>query len=184
MHDIDDGGDTDRLDRRGFLGLVAFGLTGIVSIAGGIVALVYAAAPALRGAKGAEADAAWSAVPDAKMGSAAAGPSRHTVPVVSDAGWAKTQSTYAIFIDEDANKKPVAFSARCPHEGCQVDWEAAASRYHCACHQSSWTREGERIAGPTKRGLDPIEVRSSAAGEVEVKYVTYALDSAERIKVG
>ena len=182
MNESRSGGEAAGIDRRGFLGWVGFALTGAVAVAGGIVAIVYAAAPALRGAKGGTADLAWSEVPDAAA--ATNEPARHTVKVVSDAGWAQTQSTHAIFLDRGADGRPVAFSARCPHEGCQVDWRGEQNKYVCPCHNSNCTREGVRVGGPTKRGLDPLEVREGTGGAVEVRYATFALDSAERIQVG
>ena len=179
MHDSEsEGRDSVEVGRRGFLGAAAMVVSGLVAVAGGLVALVYASAPALK--KNGGTDAAWSAVP----GKPETEPTRHAVTVVTDAGWAKSQATGAIFLDRDANGKVVAFSARCPHEGCQVEWSADASQFLCPCHASSWSREGNRLGGPTKRGLDPLEVRTTDAGGIEVKYVSYALDSAERIQVG
>jgi Rieske Fe-S protein len=181
MHDAGNGGsDPAGMDRRGFLGWSAGALAALVGISGGFVALVYATAPALR--KGdAASDTAWSAVPDA---GAAAEPTRHTVDVATNAGWAETRAKGAIFLDRGADGAVTAFSARCPHEGCQIDWRAEETQYVCPCHASKWTRAGERVAGPTKRGLDPIEVRAAADGGVEVRYVSYALDTPERVRVG
>ena len=72
---------------------------------------------------------------------------------------------------------------RCPHEGCQVDWRPEASQYVCPCHNSVWSRDGERVTGPTKRGLDPLDVRQGASG-LEVRYETFGLDSPDRVSVG
>src|SRR4051812_1665966 len=179
MHesDIEGQGSVD-VDRRGFLGWAAIVAGGLVAAAGGLVALVYVSKPALK--SGAATDAEWSSVP----GKPEAEPTRHAVSVATDAGWAKTQTSGAVILDRDASGKLVAFSARCPHEGCQVEWSKGAGQYVCPCHASSWSRDGNRLGGPTKRGLDPLEVRTAADGSVEVKYVSYALDSAERIQVG
>jgi menaquinol-cytochrome c reductase iron-sulfur subunit len=168
------------LDRRGFLGFLAFGLTGAAAVAGAIVSAIYAVAPALR--SGAADASAWSEVSGVAEGLAT--PTKQTVAVVSDAGWAETHVTQAVFLDRDGSGTLRAFSARCPHEGCQVEWRDDGNQFVCPCHSSKWTRDGERVAGPTKRGLDPLEVRSSADGKVEVRYVTYALDTDERIQVG
>ena len=81
-----------------------------------------------------------------------------------------------------APAQAVAFSARCPHEGCQVEWREERSIYVCPCHDSSWSRDGERLGGPTRRGLDPLDVRV-ADGVVEVRYETFALDTSERTPV-
>jgi Rieske Fe-S protein len=181
MHESQDGASGARMDRRGFLGWAAFAMTGIVAVCGGVVALIYAAAPALRSGKA--TDAAWSEVPDAHPAETNE-PTSHAVAVVTDAGWAKTQAMGAIFLDRGANGQVIAYSARCPHEGCAVDWRSEEKKFICPCHGSSWTRDGQRLGGPTRRGLDPLDVRPTASGGVEVRYVTYALDSAERIQIG
>jgi menaquinol-cytochrome c reductase iron-sulfur subunit len=179
MHDSrgSDAGAT--VDRRGFLGMLSIAAAGVAAACGAVVSLVYTAAPALRAGMGA---GAWSRVGDTPADLAA--PTRQSVAVVSDAGWARTHATAAVFLDRDDGGQMRAFSARCPHEGCLVDWDTKANQYICPCHASKWTRDGERVAGPTKRGLDPIEVRAGDGGRVEVRYVTYALDSADRVEVG
>jgi len=41
----------------------------------------------------------------------------------------------------------VARSLVCPHTGCLVRWEAADSRYHCACHDGLFDANGRVIGG-------------------------------------
>jgi cytochrome b6-f complex iron-sulfur subunit/menaquinol-cytochrome c reductase iron-sulfur subunit len=179
MHDSEkDGQSPVEVDRRGFLGWASMAVAGLVGLVGGVVAIVYASAPALKNARTEEAG--WTAVP----GTPSAEPTRHSVAVVSDAGWAKTQAGGAVFLDRSADGKITCFSARCPHEGCQVEWSGDSKQYRCPCHASVWTRDGSRVEGPTKRGLDPLEIRTTPAGDVEVKYVSFALDTADRIQVG
>jgi Rieske Fe-S protein len=179
MHDSRESEAGASVDRRGFLGMLAVALTGLAAVGGAIVSVVYAVAPALKG--GAEGQGAWSEVTGVALDLAT--PAKQTVAIVSDAGWAKTHATQAIFVDRDGAGQLRAFSARCPHEGCQVEWNAGGNQFVCPCHSSKWTRDGERVSGPTKRGLDPLDVRA-ADGKVEVRYVTYALDTDERIQVG
>jgi Rieske Fe-S protein len=171
--------DTDRVDRRGFLGYAAIALTGLVAIVGAAAAAAFLAAPALK--RDEEGAGQWTPVDGGEPKSADA-PERRTVVVPGNAGWATTATTYGIFVDAKTSGEPVAFSARCPHEGCQVGWSADRSIYLCPCHDSSWTREGERLGGPTKRGLDPLELRTRD-GKVEVRYVTFLLDTPTRVPV-
>src|SRR5262245_37698090 len=112
MHESGDrGAEAAAIDRRGFLGWVAVTMSGLVAVCGGLTALVYVSAPALR--RGGEAtDTAWSAIPDA---ASVTEPTSHAVSVVTDAGWAKTQATGAIFVDRAGDGSIRAFSARCPH---------------------------------------------------------------------
>lgn len=48
----------------------------------------------------------------------------------------------------------LAFSARCTHQSCNVNWEAGDDEFHCPCHGSIFNRHGERTAGPAPRPLD------------------------------
>ncbi len=54
----------------------------------------------------------------------------------------------------------VARSLLCSHFGCRVQWQAAAERYHCPCHEGVFDREGRPVAGPPTRPLRllPAEV--------------------------
>jgi len=170
------------LNRRGFLGIVSLGLGAIVGAAAALTGLVFVVAPALKRGAAAEGDGAWSRVPPGDV--AADSPRRVTVDVATDAGWATTMTTGAVFLDRGANGQPLCFSARCPHEGCQVAWKPDASQYVCPCHNSVFARDGARVSGPTQRGLDPLDVRTTDSGDVEVRYAMFALDSAARVRVG
>jgi Rieske Fe-S protein len=54
----------------------------------------------------------------------------------------------------------VARSLLCSHFGCRVQWQAAAERYHCPCHEGAFDRDGRPVAGPPTRPLRllPAEV--------------------------
>lgn len=172
--------DEHPVSRRGFLGAAASAAGSLVVVAGGGVAAMYLAVPALKG--GGEA-AGWTVVRDVAT-IAGDGPSRATIDVVSTSGWSKSVTRQAVFIERRTDGTVAAYSARCPHQGCLVDWRAAERDYFCVCHSSSWSRDGQLAVGPAKRGLDPLEARLTASGDVEVKYAKFALDTAERVEVG
>jgi glycine/D-amino acid oxidase-like deaminating enzyme/nitrite reductase/ring-hydroxylating ferredoxin subunit len=46
-------------------------------------------------------------------------------------------------------------SAVCPHLGCIVGWNAAASSWDCPCHGSRFDRFGAVFNGPSPKDLDP-----------------------------
>jgi Rieske Fe-S protein len=99
-------------------------------------------------------------------------------------GWSKARVKHAVYVDEAADGTPRVFSARCPHEGCRVDWRPSSNEFVCPCHDSRFTREGERVTGPTRRGLDPLPAKRTPDGRIEVCYKTFALDTPDRIEVG
>ncbi len=65
-----------------------------------------------------------------------------------------------------------AWSTVCPHAGCAVDWNGAAARFECPCHDSAFAADGARAAGPAPRGLDPLDV-TVEAGRVRVAWRRY-----------
>jgi cytochrome b6-f complex iron-sulfur subunit len=48
----------------------------------------------------------------------------------------------------------LAMFQRCPHLGCTVPWREDHGQFQCPCHDSSFTRRGEVIDGPSPRPLD------------------------------
>jgi menaquinol-cytochrome c reductase iron-sulfur subunit len=72
-----------------------------------------------------------------------------------------------------------ARSAVCPHLGCAVGWDAAARNYLCPCHDSRFAASGDRLSGPSERGLDqlPLEVRN---GRVLLTWQRYRVGQATK----
>jgi menaquinol-cytochrome c reductase iron-sulfur subunit len=72
-----------------------------------------------------------------------------------------------------------ALSATCPHLGCAVDRDASGQGFACPCHTSRFGPDGEAIAGPSPRGMDPLAAR--IAGEwVEVDFRRFRQGVADR----
>jgi nucleotide-binding universal stress UspA family protein/nitrite reductase/ring-hydroxylating ferredoxin subunit len=62
----------------------------------------------------------------------------------------------AVYRDEDG--QPHAFSPRCKHMGCTVDWNDAAKTWDCPCHGSRYDLRGTVIQGPAEENLDPVDL--------------------------
>jgi menaquinol-cytochrome c reductase iron-sulfur subunit len=175
-------GDGQPVDRRSFVGTLAFLLGGLVSFLGAAIAAVFTVGPALSNRSGSQAGSC-PVIPEAPKGSQS-GPRLETVPVVMSSGWSEAHIKQPVFVDESADGSVRVFSARCPHEGCRINWVASSNEYLCPCHDSRFSREGERLTGPTKRGMDPLPAKRNADGSLEVCYKTFALDTPDRIEVG
>lgn len=83
------------------------------------------------------------------------------------AGWAITTEEHNVFILPNRDNRVV--SAICPHEGCEVLWEQQRNRFSCPCHESYFAADGERISGPSARGLDQLPTRVQD-GKLQVQH--------------
>lgn len=57
-----------------------------------------------------------------------------------------------VYKDDDG--KLFAVSARCPHLGCQLEWNPDEKSWECPCHGSRFNYLGELINGPAQDGLE------------------------------
>jgi cytochrome b6-f complex iron-sulfur subunit len=65
---------------------------------------------------------------------------------------------------------PVALSRICTHLGCRLDFSEAENLLVCPCHQSKFTLEGKRVAGPATRDL-PVYKVERLKGEDQAGYI-------------
>lgn len=110
---------------------------------------------------------------------------------ISDA-WTRAvaQRIGSVFIsrtDSDGKPQLTAFTAACPHLGCAVEFDAQAGRFKCPCHESAFSKDGQKLFGPSLRGLDPLAVEiagNTGTEEVWVKFQRFQAGVAERKPVG
>ena len=76
----------------------------------------------------------------------------------------------------------VIFSSVCPHLGCRFAWDTDKKVFFCPCHNSTYTRDGLKIAGPAPRGLDPLPLREMS-GKAEITWIRYRSSTPDRIIV-
>ncbi len=76
----------------------------------------------------------------------------------------------------------VLYSSVCPHLGCRYNWSPEAKRFICPCHGSQFGIEGQHLAGPAPRGLDPLPFREQS-GKAEVTWIQYKSGQADRVIV-
>ncbi len=73
-----------------------------------------------------------------------------------------------------------ALEARCTHLGCTPRWEAATGAFHCPCHGSRFTAEGETLNGPAIKPLPRYAIRVEFDQVVVDRTVKVPLEQAER----
>lgn len=85
----------------------------------------------------------------------------------------------AAWVSKTKDGKVVALSSVCPHLGCAVAFNADKKAFKCPCHKSEFDAGGKRLAGPAKRGLDPLPVEVKN-GRVLITQVRYRTDTPDR----
>lgn len=61
----------------------------------------------------------------------------------------------------------LAYSRKCAHRGCSVDFDPQRRCFNCPCHQGAYdARTGFVMYGPPPRPLDPIALQMRAGGEM------------------
>ncbi len=56
-----------------------------------------------------------------------------------------------VYKDEDGKIYPVEL--RCPHLGCQLEWNPDEKSWDCPCHGSRFDKYGDLISGPAQTGI-------------------------------
>lgn len=78
-----------------------------------------------------------------------------------------------VFLCKKKEGGVVALNSRCPHAGCDVDYQPSKSGFVCPCHDSLFGVEGGRSgASPSPRDLDQLEV-DTRGDEVWVKFQNF-----------
>jgi cytochrome b6-f complex iron-sulfur subunit len=62
------------------------------------------------------------------------------------------------FVREDASGAIGAFSAKCSHMGCIVEYLENDRRFRCNCHGSIFDQSGVNLTGPATAPLRPFRV--------------------------
>ncbi len=85
----------------------------------------------------------------------------------------------AVWLVRTDERTVAAFSAVCPHLGCSIDHEG--EQFVCKCHESHFRANGERVDGPSPRGMDALEARV-LDGWVEVRHRRFKLGTHEKVE--
>jgi menaquinol-cytochrome c reductase iron-sulfur subunit len=78
------------------------------------------------------------------------------------------------------NMNFVILSPICPHLGCRPIWSDDANRFQCPCHGSQFDLQGEHLAGPAPRGMDPLPLREQS-GNAEIMWIRYQSGTPDRV---
>lgn len=87
------------------------------------------------------------------------------------------------------NKKDVPFvvySGKCPHLGCGFKWRShkiLGQVFLCPCHLSIYDQTGKVLDGPAPRALDPLPIKISAGGDIEIIDMEFKAGTKSQIRI-
>ncbi|MGV1098801.1 QcrA and Rieske domain-containing protein [Thiovibrio sp. JS02] len=87
--------------------------------------------------------------------------------VVPTGGFA-LEHDFILFVDETG---PWAVSRKCTHLGCRLNYQDKEGILLCPCHQSRFSKTGERISGPARKNLPRFAVAKRQEGNVDKGYI-------------
>jgi len=76
--------------------------------------------------------------------------------------------TDRVIVLKKKDDKLSAFSAKCTHEGCTVQFVPADALIWCACHNGKFALDGRVISGPPPRPLAAYVVEGDLKGTITV----------------
>ena len=91
----------------------------------------------------------------------------------------------AVYLRRTKEDQVEALNVACPHAGCFVDFVPENGRYHCPCHNSSFTLAGkiDDPASPAPRGLDTLEAQIRDGKDIWVTFRNFHAGRAEKVPV-
>ena len=78
--------------------------------------------------------------------------------ISSDAPTILRVNKSAIILVRGPHGQIKAFSAKCTHLGCVVQYQSDRKVFHCNCHGSEFDLDGKNISGPAPKPLVPYRV--------------------------
>jgi menaquinol-cytochrome c reductase iron-sulfur subunit len=101
-------------------------------------------------------------------------------PLVKDA-WMAARNVVlgSAWIRRTAPDKLVALSAICPHLGCAIGWDGSAGNFLCPCHDSRFSVAGDKLTGPSERGMDELPL-AVVDGRLQLTWIRYKTGQSER----
>ncbi len=143
-----------KLSRREFLGVATISIGGLISAVLGIPAIAYIIDPALR-SKEVQNWIPLGAVSKVEIGK----PTLFKTQIEKQAGWIVNQQELTFYVFTENGRDFTAMSNICTHLGCRVRWVADEEKFFCPCHNGSFDKKGDVVAGPPPRPLDRYEVK-------------------------
>ena len=96
-------------------------------------------------------------------------PVMRTIQIEQVDGWRKAISEKAVYVTKDSQGQLRVLTSICPHLGCTVPWNKEKKQFICPCHGGTFASDGNRVSGPSLRGMDALET-SVENGQLLVQF--------------
>jgi Rieske Fe-S protein len=136
------------LNRRKFMEIGIYAITGAIAVVSGIVLTLFAVGPSFRKEK-----AKWIEVELDDAGDGNTGFSRVVLEYEKKDGWLTASARSLVYVKRVKEDEVIAISAACTHLGCIVTWDEDQQIFQCPCHDGRYNPEGQVISGPPPRPL-------------------------------
>ncbi|MBN2387887.1 MAG: ubiquinol-cytochrome c reductase iron-sulfur subunit [Anaerolineales bacterium] len=137
------------INRRDFIKLATAAVGSLITVVIGLPVIGYLLHPALRS----EEAEAW--IPLGPLENFEIGvPTLVNFTRTRVNGWERTANSYGVYIVRTSDSDVIAFSNRCTHLGCRVNWNDEIGGYLCPCHDAVFGPDGGIVRGPQPRPLD------------------------------
>jgi len=110
-------------------------------------------------------------------------PVMRTIQIEQVDGWRKAISEKAVYITKGPQGQLRVLTSVCPHLGCTVPWNKEKKQFICPCHGATFTPDGNRISGPSLRGMDTLET-SVQDGQLLVRFQYFRQLVADKEVIG
>jgi len=162
--------------RRTFLAWVSGGIATCIGLMLGVPLAGYTILPALRRRKTKWSDAGpvdplQSGIPH----------EMNLVISVTD-GWQKKSTKKSVWAVKKEKGTIAVYSPLCTHLGCGYRWDAQRKQFHCPCHNSVFSLNGEVLSGPAPRPLDTLPVKIEK-GRLFVNYKEFKAGTTHKIEL-
>ena len=174
---------TPTTDRRRFLHLCTDALLAIIGLLLAIPVFGYMSAPFLRKPRGESGETSY--VELGPLNNLPVGEWRLlSLDVVRQDGWEKDKQRHAVWVRRDGNSQAevLVLSPICPHLGCPVNWHSDRKEFICPCHGGTFDANGQHIAGPPPRSMDPLPYEIHD-GQLSVRWEDFKIGVAQCIPV-
>jgi Rieske Fe-S protein len=149
-----------RHHRRGFLSFCNAVLLSVVGMLGAVPVFRYVGYPLRRRGGSSSTEQSFvdvAAVADLPLDEWRLVP----LEIVHRDGWEAVRRQHPVWVRKrgDSEGEITVLSSVCPHLGCPVNWRAEESKFFCRCHAAAFSADGQTLAGPSPRSMDPLSFR-------------------------